>query len=104
MKEPRDLWKVDGAATAPRLVTGTEHPDKDSEGQTIFHNRHYPNKDGAWDWLERDSEAGMSLLASRITELRARLRRSEQEAADEIVRHATIRANREAEAAKDGGK
>lgn len=89
-------YRVDGGMTAPKAVEcgDRDYPDRDDDGLTIYDNTHYTTESEAWAWLDRDCDAAISITARLIIEARATLRRFEGDAADAVVRRATINRRR----------
>lgn len=90
------MWKYDFDASDVREVdcpNGT-WPAKDGEGHRIFENTHFKTEDEAWDHLEAERNAAISLDTSARRNARAVLDRLTTSLADHAEGLVTVRENR----------
>ena len=92
----RELWKADTNRWEVRAVQGESHPERDSEGETIYSNTHFQAPGEAWDRLLANADAGVKMGARAVESARLSLREAEQHAAQDAVNYAAATAGREA--------
>lgn len=64
---------------------GTRYLEHDGDGRTIYENTHFLRERDAVNRLRSEAEAGVSLAASRVVQMRAGLAKAEHDAADAAV-------------------
>lgn len=83
------MWKYKHGVPAPIAVMAEipEWPNYDADGDQIFINTHFLEEEKAWDVLEKNDRAGLSLAVGRLEDARTQLSTSEKkvvEAAEQL--------------------
>lgn len=61
------------------------YPHCDADGKTIFVNTHFLSEAEAWDRVVSEHDAGLSMEARRVKNLRAELAEAEKQLADAAI-------------------
>lgn len=64
----RTYFKSDYHKVEVRIVTGEPHPGRDSEGEGVYTNTHWPTFEAARDCVRRNIEAGVAMAARDLIE------------------------------------
>lgn len=72
-------WRVEHGMTEPKSVQckKLEHPERDSDGKTIYVNTHFEDEREAWEKLLCETQAAASLNCRAVEQARAELRKQE---------------------------
>lgn len=89
------LFKIDPERATVTEVEGEPWPGKDSEGDTVYENTHFPCEEDAWDRLKGEVEAGVKLGASRLAQCEMRLLEAKDWAAHDCTIMAKYIENRD---------
>lgn len=84
------LWKRDTENWTVREVEGEPWPGYDSEGHKCYENTHFANEADAWESLEGEARAWLSLATSGLIQARADVAKREKECADAAIAVATV--------------
>lgn len=87
-----EVIKVDCSAVEPTPVPASSK----TLGAELMRGDRFASWEEAWDWLEKDVNAQMQIVAGEIERLRSRLRRAEEEAAAALIRRVEITKRHEA--------
>lgn len=82
------IYTIDGhLATEPIEVECPVggYPNQDANGKVQFVNTHFDAKGDAWKHLLDNANAGVSLAASAVREVRSRLAKAEKELVEETL-------------------
>jgi hypothetical protein len=94
------LWRTDNGDTVKPVRTtapapGT-YPGKDDDGKSIYTNTHFLTEEEAWEALEADVRAQMSLLSSEIVQAESLRQKLLEHAAQAVKRQHAFNQAREA--------
>ena len=85
------LYRYDTASATVIETEGDGWPGHDADGVQIFDNTHFKTKREAWDKMLRDAEAGVSLTARSVRDMRDKLTKAEADAATAAIDWAAVR-------------
>lgn len=90
------MYRVDYGKPVPTAVECEmpEYPNPDADGNTIYENTHFGWEEDAWERLEAEQTAGVSLETQSVIRLREQLAQAEKKLVNEIIVLEQIRENR----------
>ena len=91
------MWRADTKQWKAVMVDCPKglYPNDDADGCPIFDNTHYTTAKEAWDSLEAEASAHVTMAARSVEYKRDELARANEEAADASIRWKTFRDNQE---------
>lgn len=87
------MYRVDPNRPSPIPVEcpDPKWPNADADGQTIYENTHFVSIEKAWETLQAEVDAGVSLGCTRVNELRRRLAEAEKRLVDDTLMAQAVR-------------
>jgi hypothetical protein len=83
-------YKSDYQKVEVRIVTGEPYPGKDSEGDVVYTNTHWPTFEAARECVRRNIEAEVQMTARDVIEAERMLVQRRAEAADTLKKAAKL--------------
>lgn len=71
------LWKADQERWIARLVEANPYPGRDEDGDICYDNTHFKTEEAAWDSLEANARAGVTLAGAAVLHAQSQLREAE---------------------------
>ena len=99
------MYRVDSKCSAPVPVECPKptYPNRDADGEAIYINTHFASIGEAWERLQAEVDAGVSLGCCRVNELRRQLAEMEKRLVDDTLQaHAVREARKDAEGSDCG--
>ena len=80
------MWRGTSNMTSPIEVACPDglHPNKDADGISIYENTHFKTEREAWQNIEDNVTAGVSLAGSEVKRAEEMMRLAEKNAADAV--------------------
>lgn len=87
------MYRVDPSQSSPVPVECPipTWPNTDADGDTIYINTHFASIDEAWEKLQAEVDAGVSLGCCRVNELRRQLADAEKSLVDDTLQAQAVR-------------
>lgn len=99
------MYRADSKCSAPVPVECPEPtwPASDADGRTIYVNTHFASIDEAWERLQAEVDAGVSLGCCRVNDLRRQLAEAEKHLVDDTLQAQAVREARKDAEGSDRG-
>jgi hypothetical protein len=91
-KEPFTLYRADPTSVA-KVTSETRAYGKDSDGQNVWQNTHFPDIADAWERVLDESAAGARLAADAVESARAKLEKEEKRLVEASLTYHKAREN-----------